>query len=132
MLDALRTGYKKKILQYGDISPISIEDYLSAHADTMKQPMPEKNAEEKVSVLEKSVLKRLELGVEPVTAKRLAGKVAASHNSVPDVAAVVKEAYYLYGMDGKEEADDRDELDLREQSGYEGLKEKGMVDGMEW
>ena len=132
MLDALRTGDKKKILQYGDISPISIEDYLSAHADTMKQPMPEKKAEEKVSVLEKSVLKLLELGVEPVTAKRLAGKVAASHNSVPDVAAVVKEAYYLYVMDGKEEADDRDELDLREQSGYEGLKEKGMVDGMEW
>lgn len=28
--------------------------------------------------------------------------------------------------------EDRDELDLREQDGYEELKEKGMVDGMEW
>ena len=30
MLDALRAGDKKKIQQYGDISPVSIEDYLSA------------------------------------------------------------------------------------------------------
>ena len=45
---------------------------------------------------------------------------------------MVKEAYYLYVMDGKEKMEDRDELDLREQDGYEELKEKGMVDGMEW
>lgn len=132
MLDALRTGDKKKILQYGDISPVSIEDYLSAYTATMKQPIPEKKVEEKFSVLEKSVLKLLELGVEPATAKRLAGKVAASHNSMRDVAAVVKEAYYLYVMDGKEKTDDKDEMDLRKQRGYEELKEKGMVDGMEW
>ena len=132
MLDALRTGDKKKILQYGDLSPVSIEEYLSAYAATMKQPIPEKKAEEKFSVLEKSVLKLLDLGVEPATAKRLAGKVAASHNSALDVAAVVKEAYYLYVMDGKEKTDDKDEMDLREQGGYEELKEKGMVDGMEW
>ena len=44
----------------------------------------------------------------------------------------MKEAYYLYVMDGKEKMEDRDELDLREQDGYEELKEKGMVDGMEW
>ena len=132
MLDALRAGDKKKIQQYGDISPVSIEDYLSAYASVVKQPIPEKKAEEKISVLEKAVLKLLELGVEPPTAKRLAGKVAASHDNKLDVATVVKEAYYLYVMDGKEKMEDRDELDLREQDGYEELKEKGMVDGMEW
>ena len=98
----------------------------------MKRPIPEKKAEEKISVLEKAVLKLLELGVEQPTAKRLAGKVAASHDNKLDVATVVKEAYYLYVMDGKEKMEDRDELDLREQDGYEELKEKGMVDGMEW
>ncbi|KAI4449916.1 Transposon Tn7 transposition protein TnsC [Eubacterium plexicaudatum ASF492] len=132
MLDALRAGDKKKIQQYGDISPVSIEDYLSAYASAVKQPIPEKKAEEKVSVLEKAVLKLLELGVEPPVAKRLAGKVAASHDNKLDVTTVVKEAYYLYVMDGKEKMEDRDELDLREQDGYEELKEKGMVDGMEW
>ena len=98
----------------------------------MKQEIPGKKEEEKVSALEKSILKLLELGVEPTTAKRLAGKVAASHNSALDVAATVKEAYYLYVMDRKEETDDRDERDLREQRGYEELKKNGMVDGMEW
>lgn len=132
MLDALRIGDKKKILQYGDISPVSIEDYLSAYTTAMKQEIPGKKEEEKVSALEKSILKLLELGVEPTTAKRLAGKVAASHNSALDVAATVKEAYYLYVMDRKEETDDRDERDLREQRGYEELKKNGMVDGMEW
>ena len=98
----------------------------------MKQPIPEKKAEEKVSMLEKAVLKLLELGVEPPAAKRLAGKVAASHDNKLDVTTVVKEAYYLYVMDGKGKTEDGDELDLRAQDGYEKLKEKGMVDGMEW
>lgn len=132
MLDALRAGDKKKIQQYGDISPVSIEDYLSAYASAVKQPIPEKKAEEKVSMLEKAVLKLLELGVEPPAAKRLAGKVAASHDNKLDVTTVVKEAYYLYVMDGKGKTEDGDELDLRAQDGYEKLKEKGMVDGMEW
>ena len=132
MLDALRAGDKKKIQQYGDISPVSIEDYLSAYASVVKQPIPEKKAEEKVSVLEKAVLKLLELGVEPPAAKRLVGKVAASHDNKLDVTTVVKEAYYLYVMDGKKKTEDRDEMDLRGQDGYEELKEKGMVDRMEW
>ena len=132
MLDALRAGDKKKIQQYGDISPVSIEDYLSAYASAVKQPIPEKKAEEKVSMLEKAVLKLLELGVEPPAAKRLAGKVAASHDNKLDVTTVVKEVYYLYVMDEKGKTEDGDELDLRAQDGYEKLKEKGMVDGMEW
>lgn len=132
MLDALRTGDKKKIQQYGDISPVSIEDYLSAYATAVKQPIPKKKVEEKVSVLEKSVLKLLELGVEPPTAKRLAGKVIATHNNALDVATVVKETYYLYVMDGNQKMGDRDDLDLRKHEGYNELKEKGLVDGTEW
>lgn len=132
MLDALRTGDRKKIQQYGDISPISIEDYLSSYAAAIKNPMPEKKMEEKVSVLEKSVLKLLELGVEPPAAKQLAGKVLAAYNGKPDVAGVVKEAYYQYVMKGQDGAADGDELDLRKQGNYENLKQKGMVDEMEW
>lgn len=82
--------------------------------------------------MEKAVLKLLELEVELPAAKRLAGKVAAPYDNKLDATAVVKEAYYLYVMDGKEKTEDRDVLDLREQEGYEELKENGMVDGMEW
>ena len=64
MLDALRTGDKKKIRQYGDISPISIEDYLSSYMSMAKEPVPEKSSEGKISVSEQAVLKLLELGVE--------------------------------------------------------------------
>lgn len=60
------------------------------------------------------------------------GKVAASHDNKLDVTTVVKEVYYLYVMDEKGKTEDGDELDLRAQDGYEKLKEKGMVDGMEW
>ena len=134
MLDALRTGDKKKIRQYGDISPISIEDYLSSYMSMAKEPVPEKSSEGKISVSEQAVLKLLELGVEPGTAKRLSGRALASKGNCPNVADAVKEAFYLYVMEGKErelaEADDGE--DLRKQGGYDAMKQKGLIDETEW
>lgn len=134
MLDALRTGDKKKIRQYGDISPVSIEDYLSSYMSMAKDAVPEKVPEGKISVSEQAVLKLLELGVGPRTAKRLSGRALAAKGICPNVADVVKEAYYLYIMEGKEsemgEATDND--DLRKQVGYEAMKQKGLVDETEW
>jgi hypothetical protein len=42
MLDALRSGDRKKINMYGDIAPISMEDYYSAYSSalTLKQDVP--------------------------------------------------------------------------------------------
>lgn len=134
MLDALRTGDKKKIRQYGDISPVSIEDYLSSYMSIAKDAVPEKVPEGKISVSEQVVLKLLELGVEPRTAKRLLGRALSAKGICPNVADVVKEVYYLYVMEGKEsgvgEATDND--DLRKQGGYDAMKQKGLVDETEW
>ena len=134
MLDALRTGDKKKIRQYGDISPVSIEDYLSSYMSMAKDAVPEKVPEGKISVSEQVVLKLLELGVEPRTAKRLLGRALSAKGICPNVADVVKEVYYLYVMEGKEsgvgEATDND--DLRKQGGYDAMKQKGLVDETEW
>ena len=134
MLDALRTGDKKKIRQYGDISPVSIEDYLSSYMSIAKDAVPEKVPEGKISVSEQVVLKLLELGVEPRTAKRLLGRALLAKGICPNVADVVKEVYYLYVMEGKEsevgEATDND--DLRKQGGYDAMKQKGLVDETEW
>ena len=134
MLDALRTGDKKKIRQYGDISPVSIEDYLSSYMSMAKEHIPEKAPEGKLSVAEQVVLKLLELGVEPGIAKRLSGRSLAAKGNNPHVADVVREAYYLYIMEGKEmetaEATDGD--DLRKQGGYEAMKQKGMIAETEW
>lgn len=134
MLDALRAGDKKKIYQYGDISPISIEDYLSSYMFVAKEPVPEKTLEGKISVSEQAVLKLLELGVEPGTAKRLSGRAMVSKGSCSNVTDVVKEAFYLYIMEGKEpepnETDDGN--DLRKQGGYDVMKQKGVIDETEW
>lgn len=132
MLDALRTGDKKKIQQYGDISPISIEDYLSSYAAVVNQPVPMAAAKEKVSLSEQAVLKLLELGVEPPQAKRLAGKVLASHPSTTSLQEVVKEAYMLYVTKTEPTDDETDEADLRKQESYDVMKQNGLVDEMEW
>ena len=134
MLDALRTGDKKKIRQYGDTSPVSIEDYLSSYMSMAKEPIPEKALEGKISVAEQAVLKLLELGVEPGTAKRLSGRALAAKGNNPHVADVVREAYYLYIMEGKEmeAAETADGDDLRKQGGYDAMKQKGLIDETEW
>lgn len=132
MLDALRTGDKKKLRQYGDIAPISIEDYLSAYTVAAEQKIPERKPREKISIMEQAVLKLLELGVEPEKAKRLAGKVLAANKSRSDVAGVVKEAYYLYVTGSATGELHKEETDLRNQENYEELKQKGMIDEAEW
>ena len=132
MLDALRTGDKKKIQQYGDISPISIEDYLSSYAAIVNQSVPVAAAKEKASLSEQTVLKLLELGVEPPLTKRLAGKVLASHPSTTSLQEVVKEAYLLYVTQTEPTADETDEADLRKQECYDAMKQNELVDEMEW
>lgn len=132
MLDALRSGDRKKILRYEDITPVSIEDYLSAY-QVVKPEIREKTTERKLTVLEQTVVKLLEVDVEPSVAKRLAGKVAASHKNPVSVGEAFKEAYRLYIS---EESDRLEEPmptdDLRKNGGYEDMKKSGFIDGMEW
>lgn len=132
MLDALRTGDKKKIQQYGDISPISIEDYLSSYASAASQPVPVAGAKEKIALSEQAVLKLLELGVEPPMAKRLVGKALATHPSKTSLQEVIKEAYLLYVTKSEKHAADTDEADIRGHGGYDTMKQNGLVDEMEW
>lgn len=132
MLDALRSGDMKKILRYEDITPMSIEDYLSAY-QAVKPEIKEKTIEKKFTVLEQTVVKLLEVDVEPPIAKRLAGKVIASHKNPISVSEAFKEAYRLYISevpDGPEMEASGD--DLRKSSGYEDMKKKGSVDETEW
>lgn len=132
MLDALRSGDRKKILRYEDITPVSIEDYLSVY-QMVKPEIQEKTAEKKLTVLEQTVVKLLEVDVEPPVAKRLAGKVIASHKNPVSVGEAFKEAYRLYISEVPDmpEAEKSGE-DLRESDGYECIKRKGLVDEMEW
>lgn len=132
MLNALRSGDRKKILRYEDITPVSIEDYLSAY-QAVKPEISEKSTEKKLTVLEQTVVKLLEMDVEPPVAKRIAGKVIASHKNPVSVGEAFKEAYRLYISEAPDEPEkETPEDDLRKSGGYEDMKKKGLIDETEW
>ncbi|MGN0399465.1 MAG: ATP-binding protein, partial [Blautia sp.] len=134
MLDALRSGDKKKILKYGDITPISIEDYLSAYQMPVEE-IERKTPEQKLSVMEQTVIKLMEVDVAPGTARKLAGRVAASHKNPITVGQAFKEAYQMYLSDTQAKAikeEKQVDKDIRRSDSYEGLKQSGLVDDLEW
>ena len=134
MLDALRSGNRKKIDMYGDIAPISMENYYAAYSSalTQKKEAPAKRSE--ISLSEQAVLKLLELGVEPPQAKRLVGKVLAENMQLRKTADVVRAAYTLYLSQvpsvPKQETQQSD--DLRNAAGYDDLKANGVISKGEW
>ena len=131
MLDALRSGDRKKILKYEDIATVSIEDYLSAYK-AVKAEVPEKTSEQKLTLLEQTVIRLMEMEVEPATAKRLAGKVIAGHKNPVSVGTACKEAYRLYVMEAPEAVPSETEDDVRTAPGYDTIRQKGLVDETEW
>lgn len=99
----------------------------------MKPGIHEKTTEKKLTVLEQTVVKLLEVDVDPPVAKRLAGKVIASHKNPVSVSEAFKEAYRLYISevpDMPETGEARE--DLRKSDGYEDMKRKGLIDETEW
>lgn len=131
MLDALRSGDRKKILKYEDIATVSIEDYLSAYK-AVKTEVQEKTSGQKLTVLEQTVIRLMEMEVEPVTARRLAGKVIAGHKNPVTAGTACREAYRLYVMETPETSAADAEEDVREAAGYDTIRQKGLVDEMEW
>ena len=137
MLDALKSGDNKKIDMFGDIAPVSIDDYYAAYSSALiqKQEIPLKRSE--ISLSEQAVLKLLELGVEPAEAKRLAGKAIVEHQEMRKVGDIVRIAYTLYisktapGEKIAIETEVRDG-DLRSADDYENLKSAGAVSTTEW
>jgi hypothetical protein len=132
MLDALRSGDKKRIDAYGDIAPVNMEDYYSAYVEMLPQTkdIPQKRHE--ISLSEKAVLKLLELGVEPVQAKRLTGKIMAKHLDAKKVADIVRLAYQLFLAAEPIAEEVQQDGDLRNAGGYEDLKDSGAIRDGAW
>jgi hypothetical protein len=133
MLDALRSGDRKKIDMYGDIAPIKIENYYTAYATILAErtEIPEKRRE--ISISEQAILKLLELGIEPPEAKRLTGKVLAEHQEFRKVSEVVQAAYTLYilATEKKIEPDVQPD-DLRNAVGHAALKDNNSISKEKW
>jgi hypothetical protein len=133
MLDALRSGDRKKIDMYGDIAPVNFEDYYAAYSAILAERtgIPMKRHESPLS--EQAILKLLELGVEPPDAKRLAGKVLAKHQEFRKVSEIVRAAYTLYiSQTVAEEDPDEQPGDLRTAVGYDALIDNNSISSGEW
>jgi len=133
MLDALRSGDRKKIDMYGDIAPVKIEDYYAAYSAVLAERTEVPGKRHENSLSEQSVLKLLELGAPPPEAKRLTGKILAEHPDFRKVSEVVRAAYTLYIAQAETTAEsDTQPDDLRTSIGYDALKKTDSISKGEW
>jgi len=133
MLDALRSGDRKRIEAFGDITPVDMESYYMAYSSMLPQVDDIQKKRGEASMSEKAVLKLLELDVEPMIAKRLVGKVMAERLDIKKVADVVRLAYQQFLSNAEpENKDGSQDGDLRAAGGYSGIKADGFIDDAEW
>jgi len=129
MLNALRSGDRKKLFMYEDIKPISVEDYLAAQAGRIAGDAP-LGRDEILSLEEQAILKLLEMDIPAKAARSAVKKAIGKSVSAQPLAAVVKKAFKIaLNMETSVNPSEPDEQgdDLRKAAGYENLKELGFV-----
>ena len=132
MLSALRTGDIRKIMQYEDIRPISIEDYLATYANQL--PVA-KDTSPVTSLEEQAVVMLLEMEIPAKTARSCVKKVLDGKKVGQPLGQVVQKAFKLaLNMDLQDAPEEievkTDEKDLRSLSGedyYDNLKKSGVI-----
>ena len=130
MLDALRSGNMKKIIQYEDIRPISIEDYLTAHASHL---LSGEDVIQITSLEEQAAVKLLEMDIPAKTARSCVKKALAGMEAGHPLGHVVKKAFKLaLNIDSPDILPEAcpDKKDMRGTAGedpYKKLKEAGMI-----
>jgi len=130
MLDALRSGDRKKILQFEDIRPIEIEDYIAAQMSMLNTfgDIPK----ESNSLEERAVLKLLEMDIPSKTARSCVKKVIRKSNAAQPLSAVVKKAFKLtLSMDtppaSEMELQENDLRNLTADDMYDSIKSAGFA-----
>ena len=132
MLDALRSGERKRILKYEDIRPISVEDYISAQVSRI---VPYEAPP--TSLEEQAVLKLLEMDIPSATARKCVKKAMSANTSGQPLGTVVRKAFKLALNIPEQEANalnkNADHNDLRQNVGYDAIKQAGYIaDKDEW
>ena len=138
MLDALRSGDKRKIEKFEDISHINIEDYFAAYANSASISFNPVEKKQKIPVAEQAILRLLELGVDPKKTKLYVGKVMATGSNTNDASDVIRRAYRLHMMDdlksefGTAKTDIEESGIASEATDYGSLKKQGLIDTTSW
>jgi hypothetical protein len=129
MLNALRSGDRKKLLMYEDIKPINVEDYLAAQAGRIAGDAP-LGRDEILSLEEQAILKLLEMDIPAKVARSAVKKAIGKSVSAQPLAAVAKKAFKIaLNMETSASSPEPDEQedDLRKSAGYDTLKGSGFI-----
>ena len=131
-LDAIRSGDVKKMAQYEDIKPITVEDYIAAQFGRITGDT-EFGKRAELTLEEQAVIKLLELDITPQAARAAVKKALGNAKAGQSLATVAKKAVKIaLNMDSKEDAVEKVEQsdDLRKSIGssaYDGLKQSGII-----
>ena len=93
MLEALRSGDIRRIMQFEDIRPLSIDDYISAHISRL--PMNAIDTQKISPLEEQAVLKLLELDIPSKTARQCVKKAIAGKATGQTLASIVQKAFKI-------------------------------------
>lgn len=132
MLDALRSGDRKKILQFEDIRPIDIEDYIAANMSRTVTSSPYEHVDAR-PLEEQAVMKLLEIDIPSKLALSCVRKVMRQSAAAQPLSVVVKKAFRLaltMDMQIPEQPQESQEDDLRNlppNGAYEAMKKAGLV-----
>jgi hypothetical protein len=135
MVDALRSGDMKKILQFEDIRPISVEEYLAAQVTRL--PQGEMPSQPVSSLEEQAILKLLEMDIPSKTARQCVKKALKGAVAGLPLSKIVQKAFRLALMmeDSAEIAvfPAADENDMRQAADYDSMKGASVIAGnAEW
>ena len=131
--DAIRSGDVKKMAQYEDIRPISVDDYLAAQYSRIAATVPDFSKEAAISLEEQAVITLLEMDIPSKIARSAVRKVIEKSTVGQPLSSVVKKAFKLaLNMEKDKEQPEQTEQkdDLRNTGAgdsYENLKSSGVI-----
>ena len=130
MLDALRSGDEKRIMQFEDIRPIDIEDYIAAYSS--KVTVSECICKETGALEEQATLKLIEMDIPSKQAQSCVMKVLRQCGATQPLPAVVKKAFrFALSMESPQDKGiDSQAGDLRNLPVvdiYESIRDSGLI-----
>jgi len=132
MLDALRFGDMKRLAQYEDICPISIDDYITAYSTHLPSDFTASAKNQAPTLEEQAILKLLEMDIPPAAAKASVKKAVKQAPNGQPLSSLVKTAF-KFALNIQEREDAPIQVidgDLRQVTGddpYDHFKKAGII-----
>jgi DNA transposition AAA+ family ATPase len=132
-LDALRKGDVKKLANYDDIRPVSINDYIAAQSARIAVTVPSFSKDDALSLEEQAVLMLLQMGIPSKAARSSVHKVIQKATAGQPLSDVLRKAYMIamkIGTDNEQTVQEPQTGDLRgiaDGDRHDSLKSAGNI-----